>query len=349
MRVPAACAAAALLLCASACQREQEKSGQPQPATGQAAPRQAVTINVATATTGGAYYPIGNAIAQLWNEKVPGVKASAQATNGTPHNIQLMAKKDAEVAIGQSGVVYQAVNGVGAYKDQGKQTFFTAMTHLYPNVMQWVVRRELPVKSLAELKGRRIVPGPQNSATELNSREMLDVIGLDYRTKGDLKADYLDYNQAAEQLKNKHAEVIMIAGGVPTAAVLDVMTTGEGKLLSLPDDYVQKLTAKYPWYFPITIPAGSYRGQDAEVKTVAVANMLIVRNDLPDPLVHDLVKAMYDNAGALAQSHAAMKAFQLKDGLKGISDVVALHPGAARFFQEAGVCGAGACAPPTLK
>jgi TRAP transporter TAXI family solute receptor len=336
MRVSAAYAVS-LLLGATACQREQGKSAQaPGPTPSQGAPRQAMTINVATATTGGAYYPIGNAIAQLWNEKVPGVKASAQATNGTPHNIQLLAKKDAEVAIGQSGVVYQAVNGVGAYKDQGKQPFFSGMTHLYPNVMQWVARRELPVKTLAELKGRRIVPGPQNSATELNSREMLDVVGLDYRTKGDLKADYLDYNQAAEQLKNKQTEVIMIAGGVPTAAVLDVMTTGEGKLLSLPDDYIQKLSAKYPWYFPITIPAGSYRGQDADVRTVAVANMLIVRNDLPEGLVHDLVKTMYDNAGSLAQSHAAMKAFKLEDGLKGITGVVELHPGAARFFKEKG-------------
>ncbi len=294
-------------------------------------------INIATATTGGAYYPIGNAIAQLWNDKVPNVRASAQATNGTPHNIQLMAKKDAEVAIAQTGVVYEAVNGVEAYKAQGKQTFFSAMTHLYPNVMQWIVRPDLPVKGLADLKGKRLVPGPQNSATELNSREMLSLINLDYRTKGDLKADYLDYNQAAEQLKNKHADAIMIAGGVPTAAVIDVMTTGEGKLLSLPDDYIKQLCAKYPWYFPYTIPAGSYRGQDKDVKTVAVANILIVRNDLPAPLVHDLVAAMYANVPTLVAAHSAMKAFKLEDGIKGIAGVVDLHPGAKKFFQEKGI------------
>src|SRR5512133_2430342 len=120
--------------------------------TGHAAP---TNINIATATTGGAYYPIGNAIAQLWNDKVPNVRASAQATNGTPHNIQLMAKKDAEAAIAQTGVVYQAINGVEAYKAQGKQTFFSAMTHLYPNVMHWVVRPDLPIKSLADLKGKK--------------------------------------------------------------------------------------------------------------------------------------------------------------------------------------------------
>ena len=294
-------------------------------------------INIATATTGGAYYPIGNAIAQLWNEKVPNVRASAQATNGTPHNIQLMAKKDAEMAIAQAGVVYQAANGLETYKAQGKQTFFSGMTHLYPNVMQWVVRRDLPVKSLADLRGKRLVPGPQNSATELNSREMLGLLDLDYRTRGDLKADYLDYNQAAEQLKNRHADAIMIAGGVPTAAVIDVMTSGDAKLVSLPDDYIRQLTARYPWYFPYTIPAHSYRGQDQDVHTVAVANILIVRNDLPEPLVHDLVAAMYANAPALVAAHSAMKAFKLEDGVKGITGVVPLHPGARRFFQEKGL------------
>jgi uncharacterized protein len=296
-----------------------------------------VDINVATATTGGAYYPIGNAIAQLWNDKVPGVKASAQATNGTPHNIQLLARREAEVAIAQSGVVYQAVNGVEAYKGQGKQTHFKAMTQLYPNVMQWVVRKESRIQALADLKGKKFVPGAQNSATELNSREMLAVLGLDYRTRDDLKADYMDYNQAAEQLKNKHAEATLLAGGVPTAAVLDVMTSGEGRLLSLPDAYVHNLCAQYPWYSPFTIPANSYRGQDRDVKTVAVTNILIVRNDLADDLVHDLLKAMYEDAGRLADAHAAMKAFRLEDGLKGISGVVELHPGAARFFREKGL------------
>ena len=337
--VPVLAVAAGLL--AAGCQRDQKghepprggAAGQP----GAAAPAGATDINVATATTGGAYYPIGNAIAQVWSTNVPGVKASAQATNGTPHNLQLMAKKDAEVAIAQTGVVYQAVNGVGTYQPQGKQTFFSAMTHLYPNVMHWVVRPDLQVRSLADLKGKRLVAGPQNSATELNSREMLEVVGLDYRTRGELKADYMDYGQAAEQLKNRQTDAIQIAGGVPTAAVLDVMSGGDGKLVSLPDDYIQRLVAKYPWYFPYTIPANSYRGQTEPVKTVAVANILVVRNDLPEPLVHDLVAAMYANADALSAAHAAMKAFKLEDGLKGIRGVVALHPGAARFYQEKGM------------
>ncbi len=331
-------ATAALLLATAGCTENKPSSAEGAKKTQAAAPApKTYNINVATATTGGAYYPIGNAIAQLWNDKIPGVKASAQATNGTPHNIQLMQKNEAEIAIAQSGVVFQAVNGVGAYKDQGKQTHFLGMTHLYPNVMQWLARPDMKVTSLKDLKGKRIIPGPQNSATELNSREMLDIVGLDYRTRDDLKADYMDYSQAAEQLKNRQTDVIMIAGGVPTSAVLDVTTTGEGKLFGLPDDYVKALSAKYPWYFRFDVPANSYRNQPEPVETVAVANMLIVRKDVPEDLVYKMLVAMYDNTASLAQSHAAMKAFKLEDGLKGITGVVDLHPGAIKFFKERGI------------
>ncbi len=343
MRSIAAITVPLLLLAAPACKesrKEPSPAGAEAPAS-PASPAPAATevqnISIGTATTGGAYYPIGNAIAQLWNDKVPGVKASAQATSGTPHNIQLMAKKEAEVGIAQSGVVYQAVNGVGAYKDQGKQTFFKAMTYLYPNVIHWVVRGDSRAASLTDLKGLKFIPGPQNSATELNSREMLEVVGLDYRARSDLKVDYMDYNAAAEQLKNKQTDAILIAGGVPTAAVIDVMTSGEGKLLSLSDEFIAKLTAKYPWYYPISIPAGTYHGQEAEVKTVSVANLLIVRDDLSPDLVYSLVAAMYADSARLADSHGAMKAFKLEHGLEGITGVVGLHPGAERFFKEKGI------------
>lgn len=294
-------------------------------------------INVATATTGGAYYPIGNAIANLWTEQVPGVRASAQATNGTPHNIQLLAKGDAEVGFAESGVVYEAVTGSGAYVEQGKQEHFSAMTHIYPNVMQWVVRKDSDIQTLADLKGRRIVPGPQNSATELNSRKMLALVGIDYRDRADARADFLDYNQAAEQLKNRQTEAVMLGGAVPIAAVMDIMASGEGRLLSLPDDYIQELTQAYPWYFPYTIPAGTYPNQNEDVHTVAVANVLIVRKDLPEDLVYDLVKTMYENQAILVESHSAMAAFRPEDGLNGVNGVVELHPGAARFFTEQGI------------
>ncbi|MCL4514196.1 MAG: TAXI family TRAP transporter solute-binding subunit [Firmicutes bacterium] len=308
-------------------------------AGGQQAPaaEKAVYINVATATTAGVYYPLGNAIAQLWNDKVKGVKASAQATAGTPENIKLMGRKEAEVAFAQNGIVHYAVTGTGTFQQQGKQSFVKAMTHLYPNIMQIVVRKNAGVDSLADLKGKRFVPGQNGSATEVNSREMLSVVNLDYRERKDLNVDYLDYGQAAESVKNRQAAGANIAGGLPTAAVIDMFTTGEVKLLSLSDAEINAIIKKYPWYFKVTIPKGTYKGQDQDVQTVGVANILIVRDDLPEDLVYNLVKAMYENRDILINAHQAATDFKLEDGLKGITGVVDLHPGAARYFREKGI------------
>lgn len=296
-----------------------------------------VYINIATATTAGVYYPLGNAMAQLWNDTVKGVKASAQATAGTPENIKLMGRKEAEVAFAQNGIVHYAVTGTGTFQQQGKQTFVKAMTHLYPNIMHIVVRKNAGIDSLADLKGKRFVPGQTGSATEVNSREILSVVNLDYRERKDLIVDYLDYGQAAEAVKNRQAAGANIAGGLPTAAVIDMFTSGDVKLLSLSDAEINALIKKYPWYFKFTIPKGTYKGQDQDVQTVAVANVLIVREDLPEDLVYNLVKALYDHRDVLINAHKAAEDFKLEDGLKGITGVVDLHPGAARFFKEKGV------------
>ncbi|MGE5577815.1 MAG: TAXI family TRAP transporter solute-binding subunit, partial [Syntrophothermus sp.] len=127
------------------------------------------------------------------------------------------------------------------------------------------------------------------------------------------------------------------AGGLPTAAVIDMFTSGDVKLLSLSDAEINALIKKYPWYFKFTIPKGTYKGQDQDVQTVAVANVLIVREDLPEDLVYNLVKALYDHRDVLINAHKAAEDFKLEDGLKGITGVVDLHPGAARFFKEKGV------------
>ncbi|MFZ5814995.1 MAG: TAXI family TRAP transporter solute-binding subunit [Bacillota bacterium] len=300
-------------------------------------PAQTYNINVATATTAGVYYPLGNAFATLWSDKVPGVKASAQATAGTVENVKLMGRKEAEVAFAQNGVIFYAVTGTGSFAQQGKQSFLRGMTHLYPNVMQIAVRKDANIKSLADLKGKRFVPGANGSATELNSREILSVANLDFRERKDVIVDYLDYGQAAEAVKNRQAAGAMIAGGLPTAAVIDMHTSGDVELLSLSDAEIEAITKKYPWYFKVVIPKGTYKGQEKDVVTVAVANILVTREDLPEDLIYNLVKALYDNHDALVQAHKAAADMKLEDGLKGITGVLDLHPGAAKFFKEKGI------------
>lgn len=330
--------ALALLLAVvvSGCGGSKPADGTPT-ASGENAPAKPVLINVATATTGGVYYPLGNAFATMWNEKVPGVKASAQSTAGTPENIKLLGRKEAEVAFAQNGVVYYATSGTGSYEEQGKQTFLRGITHLYPNVMHITVRKDSGIKSLADFKGKRFVPGANQSATELNSREILGTAGLDYRDRNDLRVDYLDYAQAADAVKNEQADGNLIAGGIPTSSVIDMFTSGDVELLNLSDAEIEAITTKYPWYYKFTIPAGTYKGQDTDVNTVAVANILITREDLPEDVVYNLTKALYENREQLIQAHAATEDMKLEDALKGVTEVVELHPGAKKFYVEQGL------------
>lgn len=290
-------------------------------------------ITIATATTGGVYYPVGNALAQLWtsNNKI---QAVAQSSAGTPANINMMAKKDAEIAFAQNGVAFYAYNGKEMYKDNAQKDL-RAMSFLYPNVMHFVVKADSGINSIKDLKGKRIVPGEQNSATEVNTREMLSVYGMDYRDKKDLTADFVGYNEAAEALKNNQVQAIMIAGGLPTAAVLDVATSSNVKLLSLEPEMIDKLVKASPWYYPYTIPKGTYKGQTEDVHTVAVANILICRADLPTDFVYNLTKTMFEHLGDLAAAHGAMKDLKKEDALNGLT--IPLHEGAKKYFKEIGL------------
>lgn len=307
-----------------------------EPAEGEPAPKE-YRLNIATATTGGAYYPIGNALAQIWSKNVPGVKASAQATAGTPQNIELLQNKEADVAIGQNGIAYYAYTGTGTY-DGKAVPIIRGVLALYPNVMHIVAAKDANIKTVADFEGKRFVPGAVASATEINSREMLAAFGLNYRPEDgptNVTPDYVGYNEAVDLMKDGHVQGTHIAGGIPTAAVMDVMSSGVGVLLSMGDAEIKEICEKYPWYFPITIPAGTYSNQPEDVKTVAVSNILIVREDMDEELVYNLTKAVYDSHDDLVAGHNATKDTVLEKSMDGM--IIPVHPGAKKFFDEKGI------------
>lgn len=294
-------------------------------------------INIATATTGGVYYPMGNALAQIWGKNVPGVKAAAQATAGTPQNIELMQNKEADIAFGQNGIAYYAYSGTGTYEGKAVKSI-RGMLALYPNVMHMVVRKGSGIQSVADLKGKKFVPGQVASATEVNGREILSVYGLNYmKDKGEtnVTADFVGYNEAADLLKDGHTDAVLIAGGLPTAAVMDILASGSGELISLEDDKIKEISEKFPWYFEIVVPAGTYPNQDKDIKTVSVSNMLIVREDLPDDLVYNLTKAVYDYHDDMVAGHKAAEYTTLEHALDGMT--IPLHPGSIKYFKEQGI------------
>lgn len=307
-------------------------------ATATAAPYR---VNIATATTGGAYYPIGNAMAQIWTKNLAGkVRASAQATAGTPQNIELMMNGEVQIAIGQNGVCYYAFYATETYKDKAGFPYKNerGMFTLYPNVMHWVVRKGSGIKSVSDLKGKRIVPGQVASATEINSREMLSVYGMNYlKDQGEVNvtAEYLGYNEAADQLKNAQLDGTHIAGGVPTAVVIDMMSSDAGELISMEEDKIKAICEKYPWYFPFTIPAGTYPKQDQDIKTIALSNILFTDADQPDELIYMLTKATYEFHDDMVIGHRATEYTVEANAFNGMT--IPLHPGSIKYFEEKGI------------
>lgn len=294
-------------------------------------PAKIQSINIVTATTGGVYYPLGIAIAQLFNQNISGIKAISVATAGTAKNVQLMQEKSAEVAFVQNGVAYYAFNGTEMFKDKPMK-FLRGITNLYPNVMHIVVAANSNIKTINDLEGKKIVPGSIGSATEIDSKEILELYGLNFK---DMKSEYLGYSEAAEALKDGRVDGIIIAGGLPTSAVLDVAASLKIRILSMEPVMIGKLQETMPWYFAITIPKGTYMGQLEDVKTVAVANWLVCRDDLNNELVYNMTKTLYENQKDLVAAHSAAKDMRIQDALKGMT--VPLHPGAERYYKEKGI------------
>lgn len=291
---------------------------------------QKVNLILATGGTSGTYYPFGGAMAQIFNSKITNMNVTAQATGASVENLKLIGKKEAELAIVQNDMTDYAYNGKEAFKD-GKVENVRAIATLYPEVIQIVASAESGINSLADVKAKKFSVGAAGSGVEANARQMFEVMGMTYN---DFTANYLSFAESADAYKDKHIDGFVFVSGIPNAAIQDITATSELKFVSLSDDVINKIVEKYPFYTPYTIPAGTYKGQDADVKTVAVNATLVVGAEVSEKVVYDLTKALFDNQAELATAHAKGKLLALETAVKGIS--VPYHPGAEKYYKEVG-------------
>ena len=300
-----------------------------------AEPTQPVGINISTATTAGIYYALGNALSTIWNETVNGVKVSVQSTAGSGQNIELIMRGESQLAFLQNGVAMDAYKGQGQYAGSPRQDFL-GMAYLYPNLCYFVVREGNEINTLADLKGKRIAPGPVGSGTEINTREILRAgADIDYIDRKDAKPDYVSNSEAAEKFIDKQTDMTFIAGGIPHASVTEMFSRSDAKILPIEGEIRDKIISKYPQYFPITVPAGSYKGLDKDLETVAVGNILAIHKDIPVQVVYDMLKTLYGNLDKLSNTYAPAKNFKIEEGLDGMT--IPLHPGAVKFYEDNGV------------
>ena len=290
-------------------------------------------VNIATGGTGGTYYPLGGALAKIFNENIDGVTANAQSTGASVENIGLVANGETEVAFVQNDVTYYAWTGTESFKDKEKITNIRGMAMLYPEVVQIIATADSGIKSVEDLKGKKVAVGAPGSGTEVNARQILDEYGLTYADLG--KADYLSFNEAADQLKDKQVDAAFVTGAIPTSAVTEVTQTAKIVVVPVDSDKIASLSSKYPFYTEVTIPANSYNGQTTDITAAAVMAMLVVPQDLEDDLVYNMTKQMFEKRQVIIDTHDRGNDINIETALKGMP--IDLHPGAQRYYDEKGV------------
>jgi uncharacterized protein len=290
------------------------------------------SIMFATGTTTGTYYPLGAIFSDFWNKKLENVQASSQATNGSVQNLIFIKNGEAQVALTPTGTLYEGYNGEASF-DGNKVENVRILAGLYPNVNHLVARKDAGIKTIADIAGKKIVPGATGSATEIETQRALEAYDVDYEGT---KKDFVGFTEATDLMRNKQTDVAMVMAGVPTSAVTEMLATANGQLLPYSEEAVAYLKDKYPWTMEYTIKANSYENQPEDVLSVAQNNFLVATADMPDEVAYELVKSLWEGLEELKGSHAVIAQFDIEKALEGTSGIP-VHPGAEKFYKEKGI------------
>ena len=287
-----------------------------------------VFVNIATGGTAGVYYPLGGAMAEIFNKNIPGMNASAQSTGASVANINLIKDGKVEVALVQNDIAYYAANGTEMFKDK-KVEAIQGIASLYNETIQIVTIEGKGIKTVADLKGKRVAVGALGSGTEANARQIMEIFGITY---ADIKPQYLSFGEAANGLKDGNIDVAFVTAGAPTAAIQDIAAQHKVALVSVPADKAEALIKKYPFYAKQTIKGKTYPTVTEDVQTVAVKAMLVTSSKVDADLVYKMTKAMYINLDRIKSAHAQGANVQKATALEGMG--IKVHAGADKFFKE---------------
>lgn len=297
-------------------------------ATGAALPSRAQEfVTVLTGGTSGVYYPLGVAISKIYTDKIPSVRPSVQATKASVENLNLLQQSKGEIAFTLGDSLAFAWEGNEEAGFRTKLAKLRGITAIYPNYIQIVASKESGIKTLADLKGKRLSVGAPKSGTELNARAILQGAGITYKDLGGI--EYLPFNESVELMKNRQLDATLQSAGLGVSSLRDLATSIDIVVVEIPAAMVEKIGAPY---VKATIPANTYTGQTEAVQGAAVVNYLVTRADLKDDLVYQMTKAVFDNLDELVAAHSAAKEIKLESALAGMP--VPLHPGAERYFKE---------------
>jgi TRAP transporter TAXI family solute receptor len=288
-------------------------------------------ISIAAGGTGGVWYPYSGAMAAVISKYMTGVEATAEVTAAAVDNAKLLGAGKADLGIMLGDVGYDAYTGKGVFKNKIP---IRNIAGLYSSITHIVTVDGKGIKSVADLKGKRVSVGAPGSATEVVATRILEAFGLDIQK--DVKRDRLSVAESAGALKDGKIDAFFWVGGIPTAAVLDVAASPGMKIRLLSSaEVLPKMVAKYgPIYFKTICPPNTYKGVDYPVATVCAGNFLITHEKMDDKFVYDVLKTLFDHKAELVAIHKVAQDLTLDMAVEG--SPFPFHPGALKYYKEKG-------------
>jgi TRAP transporter TAXI family solute receptor len=290
-------------------------------------------FRIGTGGTAGTYYPVGGAIANAVSQ--PGkIIVTAQASNGSVANVTAIAGGQMESGFSQSDVATWAQKGTGLYEGKPNVPGLRLIANLYPESVHVVVRKGAGVKSVADLKGKRVALDEPGSGTLVNARAILAAYGL---KESDIKPEYIKPNQAGDKLKDGSLDAFFFTGGAPAGAIAELASAGGGvDILPIEGAAAEALKKSSPFFSDDTIAAETYKGV-GQVKTLAVGAQWVTGDKADANTVYEITKALFSDAAqkALAAGHAKGKFITKENAVKAAG--IPFHPGAEKFYKEAGL------------
>jgi hypothetical protein len=287
-------------------------------------------VNVLTGGTSGVYYPLGVALSEIYADGIEGARTQVQATKASVENLNLLQAGRGEIAFSLGDSIQLALEGDAEAGFPAPLDKLRGVAAIYPNFIQIVASADSGVETLEDLRGKSLSVGAPASGTELNARAIFAAAGLSYDDLG--RVEYLPFAESVELIKNRQLDATLQSAGLGVASIRDLAASVPITVVAVPVEVVEAIGSPY---VAATIPAGTYDGQEADVATATVGNFLVTHADVPEETVYQMTKLLFDNLDRLRAAHAAAEGIDPAVALEGMP--VELHPGAERYFREAGL------------
>jgi TRAP transporter TAXI family solute receptor len=292
-------------------------------------------VTIGTGGVTGVYYPAGGAICRLVNKhrKEHGIRCAVESTGGSIYNLNTIAAGELDMGVAQSDWQFHAYNGTGKFTDKGPNKDLRAVFSLHPEPFTVVARKDSGVRSFSDLKGKRVNIGNPGSGQRGTMKVVMAAIGWD---KADFSlASELKSSEQSKALCDNEIDAMVFTVGHPSASIKEATTSCDSVLVAVEGPAIDKLVAENDYYRMATIPGGMYLGNPDDVQTFGVGATLVTSAKVSDEAVYQVVKAVFENFDTFRRLHPAFahlnKEQMIHDGLS-----APLHPGAVKYYKEAG-------------